>query len=75
MSIPPDDLQRLLDFVETLAAHDASVEAQAALATARKLMQMGWVHYNVTRRLLNENRDLERELERLRIQRERKLMP
>ena len=46
MSIPPDDLQRPLDFVETLAAHDASVEAQAALATAWKLMQMGWVHYN-----------------------------
>jgi hypothetical protein len=33
MSIPPADLHRLLDFVESVAAHDASAEAQAALVT------------------------------------------
>jgi hypothetical protein len=35
---------------------------------------MGWVHYNVTRQLRHESRDLKRELERLHIERKRKLM-
>jgi hypothetical protein len=74
MSIPPADLHRLLDFVKSVAAHDASAEAQAALVTVRKLTQMGWVHYNVTRQLRHENRDLKAELERIYIERERKFM-
>jgi hypothetical protein len=74
MSIPPADFNWLLDFVESVATHDASAEAQAAFMTVRKLTQMGWVHYNLTRQLRRENRDLKRKLERLRIERERKLL-